>query len=142
MPTECSAELFEFARVEGRSVVAGFDGGKITSDAGAFILGETDRAIGLIDCFARCFTDSRSPSCQSAAKFHPGSACNNDPDGRWLRLVPVANRRDPRASRSGLTSDEAARVGGACLPTGASRGGTQARCLKRQLSFPVSTISQ
>ena len=24
----------------------------------------------------------------------------------------------------------------------ASRGGTQARCLKRQLSFPVSTISQ
>ncbi|MGA8759633.1 MAG: transposase, partial [Stellaceae bacterium] len=61
MPTECSAELFEFARVEGRSVVAGFDGGKITSDAGALLLGETDRAIGLIDCFARCFTDSRSP---------------------------------------------------------------------------------
>ena len=85
---------------------------------------------------------SRIDGCQSAAKFHPGSACNNDPDGRWLRLVPVANRRDPRASRSGLTSDEAARVGGACLPTGASRGGTQARCLKRQLSFPVSTISQ
>jgi len=30
-------------------------------------------------------------------------------------------------------------VGGACLPTGASRGGTQARCLKRQLSLPVSS---
>ena len=60
MPTECSAELFEFARIEGRSVVAGFDGGKMTSDAGGLLLGATDRAIGLIDRFARCFTDSRS----------------------------------------------------------------------------------
>ena len=64
------------------------------------------------------------------------------PHRRWGRLVPVANRRVPRASRSALTSDGAARVGGACLPTGASRGGTQARCLKRQLSLPVSMISQ
>ena len=64
------------------------------------------------------------------------------PHRRWGRLVPVANRRVPRASRSALTSDGAARVGGACLPTGASRGGTQARFLNRQLSLPVSMISQ
>ena len=49
MPTECSATLFEFARVEGRSVVGAFDGGKITSDAGALLLAATDRAVGLID---------------------------------------------------------------------------------------------
>jgi hypothetical protein len=30
MQTECSADLFGFARVDGRAVVAGFDGGKIT----------------------------------------------------------------------------------------------------------------
>jgi hypothetical protein len=30
MPTECSPELFEFAPVEGRRVVAAFDGGSIT----------------------------------------------------------------------------------------------------------------
>jgi hypothetical protein len=30
MQTECSADLFDFALVEGRAVVAGFDGGKIT----------------------------------------------------------------------------------------------------------------
>ena len=47
MPTECSPTLFEFAPVEGRAVVAGFDGGAITSDAGALLLGATDRAIGL-----------------------------------------------------------------------------------------------
>jgi DDE family transposase len=60
MPTECSADLLGFARVEGRSVVAAFDGGKITSDAGALLLGAADRAIGLVERFARCFTDSRS----------------------------------------------------------------------------------
>ncbi len=32
MPTECSPGLFDFAPVEGRAVVAGFDGGAITSD--------------------------------------------------------------------------------------------------------------
>jgi hypothetical protein len=61
MPTECSPDLFEFARVEGRAVVASFDGGAITSDAGALLLGATDRAIGLVDRFASCFHDARSP---------------------------------------------------------------------------------
>jgi hypothetical protein len=60
MQTECSADLFGFARVEGRSVVAAFDGGKITSDAGGVLLRATDRVIGLIDRFAQCFSDSRS----------------------------------------------------------------------------------
>jgi Transposase DDE domain group 1 len=64
MPTECSAEpvraeLFEFGPVEGRAVVAGFDGGAITSDAGALLLGATDRAIRLIGRFAGCFIDQR-----------------------------------------------------------------------------------
>ncbi len=47
MPTQCSPDLFGFAPVEGRRVVAGFDGGAVTSDAGALLLGATDRAIGL-----------------------------------------------------------------------------------------------
>lgn len=62
MPTECNPELFGFARVEGRAVVASFDGGAITSDAGALLLGATDRAIGLVDRFAACFRDARSPA--------------------------------------------------------------------------------
>lgn len=60
MPAECSAEAFEFARVEGRRVVAGFDGGRMTSDAGALLLGATDRAVRLIERFADCFTDART----------------------------------------------------------------------------------
>src|SRR5262245_64942989 len=61
MPTECSAELFDFAAVEGRAVVAGFDGGAITPDAGALLLGATDRAIRLVGRFAECFIDRRRP---------------------------------------------------------------------------------
>ena len=61
MPTECNSTLFEFAPVEGRPVVAAFDGGAITSDAGALLLGETDRAIRLTERFAACFIDARTP---------------------------------------------------------------------------------
>ena len=61
MPTDCSPARMEFAPVAGRAVVAGFDGGTITSDAGALLLGATDRAIGLVHRFAACFTDDRSP---------------------------------------------------------------------------------
>jgi hypothetical protein len=60
MPTECSADLLGFARVEGRAVVAAFDGGKITSDAGGLLLGAAERATGVVARFARCFSDSRS----------------------------------------------------------------------------------
>ena len=61
MRTECIADLFGFAPVEGRRVEASFDGGMITSDAGGLLLGATDRAIGLIERFAQCFTDYRDP---------------------------------------------------------------------------------
>ena len=44
---------------KGRQVVAAFDGGEVTSDAGALLLGATDRAIGLVTRFAACFDDSR-----------------------------------------------------------------------------------
>jgi hypothetical protein len=40
-------------------VVASFDGGAVTSDAGSLLLGATDRAIGLVDRFASCFCDYR-----------------------------------------------------------------------------------
>src|ERR1700740_2457563 len=60
MPTDCNPALFEFPPVDGRAVVASFDGGAITSDAGALLLGQTDRAIRLTERFAACFTDTRT----------------------------------------------------------------------------------
>src|ERR1700732_2366682 len=61
MPPECNPDLFGFAPVEGREVVAAFDGGAISSDAGALLLGATDRAIGMMERFASCFHDERRP---------------------------------------------------------------------------------
>ena len=59
MPTECSAEVFDFGTVEGRSVEAAFDAGLVTSDAGGLLLGATDRTINLMDRFSSCFHDER-----------------------------------------------------------------------------------
>jgi hypothetical protein len=62
MPTECNPDLFEFARVEGRAVIASFDGGRITSDAGALLLGATDRVLNLTRRLGACFKDGRDPA--------------------------------------------------------------------------------
>jgi Transposase DDE domain group 1 len=59
MPTECTPKLFEFEAVERRAVVAEFDGGDITSNAGALLLGQVDRGLGLVRRFGACFIDRR-----------------------------------------------------------------------------------
>jgi hypothetical protein len=41
--------------------LAAFDGGTVSSDAGALLLGKADAAIGLIDRLAGCFADHRRP---------------------------------------------------------------------------------
>jgi hypothetical protein len=62
MPTQCNPEQFDFARADGRAVVASFAGGAITSNAGALLLGATDRVLGLTRRLAACFRDSRHPA--------------------------------------------------------------------------------
>jgi hypothetical protein len=61
MRTECNPDLFGFVAVERRAVVAAFDGGRMTSDAGGLLLSATDRAIRLVGRFAACFDDRRKP---------------------------------------------------------------------------------
>src|SRR4051794_19767508 len=62
MPTHCSATGMAFGRAGGRELVAAFDGGRVTSEAGALLLGATDQAIRLVDRFAACFRDRRHPA--------------------------------------------------------------------------------
>src|SRR5271157_320648 len=59
MPTECSQDSLDFASLGGRKVTGAFDGGAITSNAGALLLREADRAIGVSRQAAACFTDGR-----------------------------------------------------------------------------------
>ncbi len=62
MQTQCNAEQLQFSCVGRRRVVAAFDGGQVSSDAGALLLMRTDRAIRLVDRLAECFVDRRSQS--------------------------------------------------------------------------------
>jgi Transposase DDE domain group 1 len=57
--TECTQTSFEFEGHFSRQVVARFDGGQQTSDAGALLLRETDRRLKLLSRFGTCFIDGR-----------------------------------------------------------------------------------
>ena len=63
MQTDCICDQLRFEGFDGRKVVAGFDGGAITCDAGALLLRETDKAIGLFERMAACFVDRRNRNC-------------------------------------------------------------------------------
>jgi hypothetical protein len=59
--TQCTQSSFEFEAHFRRAVVASFDGGALTSDAGALLLRQVDRKMGFLRRMAGCFTDFRSP---------------------------------------------------------------------------------
>ena len=59
--TECTQSSFEFQAHFSREVVGRFDGGTMTSDAGAVLLRETDRRLDLLPRLAGCFEDRRQP---------------------------------------------------------------------------------
>jgi hypothetical protein len=61
MQTDCIFDHLDFEGFDGHRVVASFDGGAITSDAGALLLRHTDKAICLFDRVAACFSDGRDP---------------------------------------------------------------------------------
>ena len=68
MQTECRADLFGFASVEGRGVVAAFNGGAMTSDAGALLLDQADRATGLVDSLGGVLSRPRPALPESAGR--------------------------------------------------------------------------
>lgn len=60
METQCISPAFEFQPLDGRQITARFDGGTITSDAGALLLRELEAASGLLAKLATCFVDHRA----------------------------------------------------------------------------------
>ncbi len=62
MQTECMSDTLAFQEVAGRAVVGRFDGGTLTSDGGAVLLREVERATGIVAQFAACFQDHRDPT--------------------------------------------------------------------------------
>jgi len=60
--TECTATELRAKAPGRREFVARFDGGEITSDAGALLLGAVEERRGILKRLAGCFTDHRSPN--------------------------------------------------------------------------------
>jgi hypothetical protein len=58
--TECNQFKFGFEGLGKREIVARFDGGTISSDAGAFLLRQTDQRLNLLPRLATCFLDGRN----------------------------------------------------------------------------------
>ena len=59
--TECNQLNFDFHPLQRRAVVGRFDGGRITSDAGALLLREVELRTGIVKQFTACFKDYRDP---------------------------------------------------------------------------------
>lgn len=62
MQTDCNRGKFDFGEAEGRRIEARFDGGTLTSNAGALLLGKADRALRLTQRLSACFVDRGNPS--------------------------------------------------------------------------------
>jgi hypothetical protein len=59
--TECNTTTVDFTPLGRRQVVADFLGGRLTSDAGAVLIREVDRRIGLLDSIDQAIPDPRDP---------------------------------------------------------------------------------
>ena len=61
MTTQCTEEKLIFHDLDSREVVGRFDGGEITSDAGAIVLREVQKRTGILGRMSECFEDHRDP---------------------------------------------------------------------------------
>jgi hypothetical protein len=59
--TEGTGFLPGLSPVAGKPVIAAFDGGRLTSDAGVLVLAEIERRLGIAARLARCIEDPRDP---------------------------------------------------------------------------------
>jgi hypothetical protein len=49
-----------FGKLNGRQVIANFEGGRITSDAGIVLIAELDKKLQITTRFSECFQDYRN----------------------------------------------------------------------------------
>ena len=59
--TDCNKQTIQFSSLKNKKISADFNGGSLTSDAGALLLREVDKHLGLIDTINRCIPDPRNP---------------------------------------------------------------------------------
>ena len=58
--TDCITQPLLFSSLKSKKIQADFNGGTLTSDAGALLLREVDKRIGLLDAINNCIPDPRN----------------------------------------------------------------------------------
>jgi len=58
--TDCNTQPLFFSNLKNKKIQADFNGGCLTSDAGALLVREVDKRLGLIDAINRCIPDPRN----------------------------------------------------------------------------------
>ncbi len=56
------SQKLNFGRLKGKEIIANFEGGRITSDAGIVLMAELDKKLKITDRLADCFQDHRNLS--------------------------------------------------------------------------------
>ena len=60
--TEITPYLPGLSPVDGKDLIARFDGGRLTSDGGVVVLREIEAGLGIAGLFASCLPDQRDPA--------------------------------------------------------------------------------
>jgi hypothetical protein len=58
--TDCNTQSILFSSLGSKKICADFNGGSLTSDAGALLLREVDKRLGVIDAINKCIPDPRN----------------------------------------------------------------------------------
>jgi hypothetical protein len=104
--TECNTDGLDFGRLGRRSVVADFEGGRLTSDAGALLLQQVDQRLGLIEAINDCIPDPRDPR----YVIHQQRAMLGQ------RIIAIAQGYEDVNDHQTLRQDPALQVAAQCAP--------------------------
>jgi len=94
--------------VAGKSIVARFDGGQLSSDAGVLVLREVEQRLGIADRLAGCLDDPRTQS----------QVVHGLADITRFRMLMIASGYEDGNDASTLRSDPAFKLAQGTLPSG------------------------
>lgn len=104
--TQCNTDALNFGRLGRRQVVGKFDGGRLTSDAGAMLLRRVDERLGLLDAINECIPDPRDPR----YLIHEQRAMLGQ------RIIAIAQGYEDLNDHQTLRCDPALQVAADCSP--------------------------
>jgi hypothetical protein len=122
--TQCNPPELLFQDLGPRQVIARFDGGHVSSDAGGLLLREVERKFHFIEQFARCFTDHRDPDlvehsltellkqrifglCLGYEDLNDHDQLRHDP-----LLAVLVDKKDPRGQKRARARDKGKALAG------------------------------